>query len=165
MFLAAVIAIIGKASWPFGAPIITAVLEHTFRRILFQQPREEDEERKEKKEAFHKKRNTDLTRSQWRSAVPHLVLHGLKQCSTHRVATTVTLFLKSVEWHQGAEATGAYIATFYGRIALVTLQQTTHITKKDFYNRLDPLRPSAATPLRVFWPVSTSVTDSQTVTS
>jgi hypothetical protein len=89
----------------------------------------------------------------------------LKQCSTHRVATTVTLFLKSVEWHQGAEATGAYIATFYGRIALVTLQQTTHIAKKDFYNRLDPLRPSAATPLRVFWPVSTSVTDSQTVTS
>jgi hypothetical protein len=64
MFLAAVIAIIGKASWPFGAPIITAVLEHTFRRILFQQPREEDEERKEKKEAFHKKRDTDLTRSQ-----------------------------------------------------------------------------------------------------
>lgn len=38
--LAAVIAIIGKASWPFGAPIITAVLEHTFRILFQQQPSE-----------------------------------------------------------------------------------------------------------------------------
>jgi hypothetical protein len=57
---AAVIAIIGKASWPFGAPIITAVLEHTFRRILFQQ---QTSRRKKKKKPSIKK-DTDLTRSQ-----------------------------------------------------------------------------------------------------
>lgn len=69
----------------------TSIGTHFFfsRRILFQQHTAQTK----KKPSI--KKDDDLTRSQWRSAVPHLVLHALKQCSTHRVVTTQWLFSSS----------------------------------------------------------------------